>query len=119
VVPPSAIARPPHQAKRRVPSNKLFEIRCARLPKTTTNHGGVYSRLCCPAHVTAWSTRLRSHKSHNRSKRREHKQAKLSWRFWIKASKHTSCEICQNYQEEEDHPTIIGANCSCNSAYRD
>jgi hypothetical protein len=37
----------------------------------------------------------------DRCKHREHKQAKLSWRFWIKASKHTLCEICHDYQEED------------------
>jgi len=27
--------------------------------------------------------------------------------FWIKASEHTPCEICQNYQVEEEQPLRI------------
>jgi hypothetical protein len=33
--------------------------------------------------------------------------ANLSRPFWIGASKHTSCEICQNYRVEEDQPLRI------------
>ena len=35
------------------------------------------------------------------------KLANLSQLFWIKASEHTPCEICQNYQVEEEQPFKI------------
>jgi hypothetical protein len=35
------------------------------------------------------------------------KWANLSQQFWIKASEHNPCEICQNYQVEEEQPLMI------------
>ena len=38
------------------------------------------------------------------------KWTNLSRQFWIKASERTPCEVCQNYQveEQQDHSTILG-----------
>jgi hypothetical protein len=97
-------------------------------PSCCTNHGGVYSRPCPVLYQLRPGQLGFVHINHtidernpkvvleicDRCKRREQrhswlkdKWANLSRPFWIKASKHTPCEICQNYQVEEDQPLGI------------
>jgi hypothetical protein len=97
-------------------------------PSCCTNHGGVYSRPCPVLYQLRPGQLGFVHINHtidernpkvvleicDRCKRREQKHswlkdkwANLSRPFWIKASKHTPCEICQNYQVEEDQPLGI------------
>ncbi|PMD18355.1 hypothetical protein NA56DRAFT_706970 [Hyaloscypha hepaticicola] len=97
-------------------------------PSCCTNHGGVYSRPCRVLYqlkpgqagfaAINHSIDERNPKialeTCDRCKRKEprhswlkDKWAKLPRPSWIKASEHTPCEICQNYQVEEEQPPRI------------
>ena len=97
-------------------------------PSCCTNHGGQY-RYPCPVLFQLRPDQLgfvqitnnideRSPKivleTCDRCKLREQKHswlrdkwAKIPWPSWIKGSEHIPCEICQNYQVEEEEPLQI------------
>ena len=95
-------------------------------PSCCTNHGGVYSRPCPVmyqlrpnqlgfvqiTHTIDEQNPKVALETCDRCKRREQKHswlkdkwANLSRRFWIKVS--GPCDICQNYQVEEEQPLRI------------
>ena len=102
-------------SRRRIPGVNNFVLRkmCTPVqnhcPSCCTNDGRVYSRPCPVLY------QLRPGQQGSEDSARDlqkHSQLKDKWAnllrlFWFKASEHTPCEICQNYQVEEEQPLRI------------